>query len=53
MRMGATQTRLTEILRTLILISCIGMGADVLEVINSTHNHFATGGGAVVLKHVG
>jgi hypothetical protein len=37
---------------TFVLFGVVGvLGADVLEVLEAAHDHFAAGGGAVVLKH--
>jgi hypothetical protein len=36
-----------------VLLAIVGvLSADMLEVIEATHDHFATGGGAVVLEHI-
>lgn len=35
-----------------VLVGVVGvLGADVFEVVEAAHDHFAAGGGAVVLEH--
>src|ERR1017187_398637 len=46
--MSAAKTGFAAVLRRVVRV----LSADMLKVIQAAHNHFATGGGAVVLEHV-